>query len=133
MIVLDTHVLVWLDGGASRLGSSARAALDRALAEDGLAVSAISFWEVGMLVEKGRLSLGLDLTSWRIDLLRAGLAELPVTGEIAIAAARLAAFHGDPSDRLIVATALLAGARVCTADAAILDWNGPVLRADAAA
>ena len=49
MIVLDTHVLIWLDQDNPKLGPKCRTAVDEALAQDDLAVSAISFWEVAML------------------------------------------------------------------------------------
>jgi PIN domain nuclease of toxin-antitoxin system len=132
VILVDTHVLVWLDSGSARLGSQARATFDRALTGDRLAVAAISFWEVGMLVVKGRLSLALDPARWRLELLRAGLIEVAIGGEIALRAATLERFHGDPVDRLIVATALGTGATLYTADTGILDWSGPLLRGDAA-
>jgi PIN domain nuclease of toxin-antitoxin system len=65
----------------------------------------------------------LDARLWRADLLGAGLIELPVTGNIGLQAAALGAFHGDPADRLIVATTLAASARLLTADERILGWK----------
>jgi PIN domain nuclease of toxin-antitoxin system len=130
LILLDTHALVWLDAGDERLGRRARRLIDQALAEDDLAVSAISFWEVAMLEAKGRLRLHQEPQSWRGDLLDRGLLELPVDGETGVRAARLADFHGDPADRLIVATAL-AGHRLVTADERILGWPGVLLTHDA--
>ncbi len=130
LILLDTHALVWLDAGDARLGRRTRRLIDEAFAEDDLAVSAISFWEVAMLEVKGRLSLHQEPESWRGDLLDRGLLEIPVDGEIGIRAAGLEGFHGDPADRLIVATAL-AGHRLVTADRNILDWSGVLLSSDA--
>ena len=104
-MVLDTHVLVWLDRDMPELGSVCRAAADAALAADALAVSAITFWEVGMLVGKGRLALDATLADWRRDLLAAGLRELPFDGRVALRAAGLADLHPDPADRFIAATA----------------------------
>ena len=126
MILLDTHVLLWQEGGDQRLGAQARRLLERALRENNLAVSAISFWEVGMRVQKGRL----DLDAWRRDLLTEGLFEIPVDGTIAARAGLFSDMHGDPADRLIVATAL-EGHRLMTADRLILDWPGPINRLDA--
>ena len=131
MIVMDTHALIWLANGSGDLGRTARTKLDAALREGGLAVSAISFWECGMLVDKGRITLSIDPMQWRTDLLASGLEELPVTGRTGIAAARLPNFHGDPADRLIVATALENDAHLATADHAILDWSGSLQRMDA--
>ncbi len=130
LILLDTHALVWLDAGDERLGRRALRLIDEAFAEDDLAVSAISFWEVAMLEVKGRLSLHQRAESWRGDLLDRGLLEIPVDGETGIRAAGLEGFHGDPADRLIVATAL-AGHRLVTADENILDWSGVLLTSDA--
>ena len=70
------------------------------------AVSAVSFREIALLHDKGRLTLLRDLGAWRGKLFRDGLTEIPVDGEIGIRAAELADFHRDPADRLIVATAL---------------------------
>ena len=120
--MLDTHVLVWLDEGSSRLGPRARAALERAFRAEELAVSAISFWEIAMLQRKGRLELDVGLGEWRAELLRMGVVEVPVSGRIGILAAQLENFHGDPADRMIVATARSAGAPLLTADERILDW-----------
>jgi len=127
MILLDTHTLVWLDEGSKRLGPEARTAIDTALIQGELCVAAISFWEVAMLVEKGRLTIGTEIDSWRQSLLNSGLQEIPLTGDIAISSAHLANFHGDPADRIIVATTLHALARIITADEKILDW-GQVLQ-----
>ena len=131
MIVLDTHVLVWLAEGDPSLGTRARKLADRALLDDELTVSAISFWEIALLQERGRLQLVQPIVAWRTRLLGWGLTEIPVTGEIGIAAMTLARFHKDPADRLITATALLNGAFVLTADKRILQWSGKVKKINA--
>lgn len=131
MILLDTHALVWLDAGNARLGEMARQQIDTALQAGMLAVSAISFWEVAMLIAKDRLALAIDSTRWRADLLTAGLREIAVDGSIGIHAAQLANFHGDPADRLIVATAQAADATLITADRKILSWGADLPRHDA--
>lgn len=131
MIVLDTHALVWLAEGLADLGHEARAAADRALAEGALAVSAISFWEVAMLVEKGRLRAVQPLPAWRRELLDSGLTEIPVSGEVGITAVALPDLHPDPADRIIVATASLHRATLVTADRRLLDWSGALHRIDA--
>ena len=130
MIPLDTHVLLWQEQGDRRLGQQTRRAIERALQENGAAVSAISFWEIGMRVEKGRLDFLLDLGAWRRNLLEHGLLEIGVDGEIAVRAGLLPDMHGDPADRLIVATAL-EGHQLVTADRRILDWRGQLNRLDA--
>ena len=83
MILLDTHVLVWQEQGDRRLGRQARQAVARALAAGQAAVSAITFWEVGMRIQQGQLALGFDLDAWRHDLLDQGVIEIPVDGRVA--------------------------------------------------
>ena len=131
MIVVDTHVLVWLDTADARLGANCLSQLDAALAEDELAVSAISFWEVAMLVGKGRIQLDGTVETWRVDLLGAGLRELPVDGAVGIAAAATVDLHGDPADRIIAATATIFRATLATADRALLGWRSTLRRLDA--
>ena len=83
-----------------------------------------------MRIEKGQLHLDTDLLSWRRGFLDAGISEVPVDGEIAALAGLLPLLHGDPADRLIVATAP-GGHQLVTADRLILDWSGNLQRLDA--
>ena len=83
-----------------------------------------------MRVQKGQLDFRLDLRAWRRDLLRQGLVEIPVNGEIAASASLLPHMHGDSADRIIVATAL-EGYTLMTGDGLILDWPGDLSRLDA--
>jgi PIN domain nuclease of toxin-antitoxin system len=131
LILLDTHALLWLDSGDRRLGSKARRATERALAAGDLAVSAITFWEVAMLILRRRISLAAPPTAWRSELLASGLVEIGVSGEIGIMAASLDDLPGDPADRLIAATAALNQATLLTADRDLLGWSGHLARQDA--
>jgi len=131
LILLDTHVLVWLDEANPRLGPGAIKKIDAAFQAGNAMVSAISFWEVSMLVRKGRIRLELDLRVWRNDFMQQGLIELPVTGEIGIKAAGLEQFHGDPADRLIAATALQHSLTLITADEKLLSCKLATTRLDA--
>ena len=131
MLLLDTHVLVWLDEGNQKLGVNALQAIDKALAEGQLAVASISFWEIAMLVEKQRLDIQIELDVWRFELLQTGLLEIPLKGEMAIRAGQLQEFHGDPADRMIVATAFESSATLLTADRKILAWNSLDQKVDA--
>ena len=124
-------MLVWLDAGTDKLGDETARLIDDEFAADSVAVSAISFWEIAMLVAKGRLVIAKPVLRWREELLAAGLIELPVDGRLGIEAAERHEFHGDPADRLIVATALTAGCRLVTADRQILNSPGPVEMIDA--
>jgi len=124
MILLDTHALIWLDEGNKRLGPSTLQLLNEAHSIGQLSVSAITFWEVAMLIEKRRLEIKIELTAWRKNLLDSGLLEIPVSGAIGIRASGLKNFHGDPADCMIAATALEASATLVTADRKILEWPG---------
>ena len=130
MILLDTHVLLWYRMGDRRLGRRARRTVERALSRRRAAVSAASFWEVALLVSRGRIDLLVDPEAWRRTLLAQGLLEIPVNGIIAVRAGMLAGLRGDPADRLIVATAL-EGHQLRTADRRILEWSGQLNRLDA--
>ena len=130
MILLDTHVLVWLDQDNPKLGPRCRTAIDEALAEDDLAVSAISFWEVAMLVTKQRLAIAIALSQWRRDLIAGGIRELPLDGRVGLLAAGLE-LHRDPADRFVAATATLNEATLATADQRLLTWQANVERLDA--
>lgn len=131
MIVLDTHVLLWMRLGEDRLGRNARLEIDHAWASEDVAVSAISFWEIAMLQQEGRIRFPEDITLWRRELLDQGTLEIALNGSIAVRAIGLPDFHADPADRMIVATAL-EGHRLVTADRRILGWRGPLnrIRAD---
>ena len=130
MILLDTHVMLWLRLGNARLGTGARSEIDRAWRANDICVSAVSFWEVALLKNRHRINFPEDVGLWRREQLEQGVIEIPMDGEIGIRAATLPDFHADPADRLIVATAL-EGHRLVTADRRILDWPGQVSRLDA--
>ena len=127
MIVLDTHVLLWLDREDPALGPTSRELISTAWGKGAVAVCAISFWEVAMLAARGRIDLRQSPQSWRGDWLRAGLVEIALDGALAVAAAELAEFHPDPADRFIAATAMAQGSTLITADQAMLRWPGPLL------
>lgn len=131
MIVLDTNALLWLELGDERLGPRAREVADDALTDDELWVSAITFCEVAALAARRKIVLDVPVLHWRAGLIDRGLQEWPIDGEVAIRAVELPAFHKDPGDRLIVATALVAEAALLTSDGDILRWPGPLDRIDA--
>jgi PIN domain nuclease of toxin-antitoxin system len=120
VILIDTHAWVWWVSSPKKLGKSARRELGRA-AEVGL--SAISVWEVAMLVVRGRMRLDRGVSEWiREALAIERLVVVPVEASVALTAATIGgALHYDPADRIIVATALERGAPLLTKDAAIAD------------
>jgi PIN domain nuclease of toxin-antitoxin system len=123
VIVLDTHVLVWVREGNERLGRRTARRIDRALHDGALAVSAFSFWEIAMLVGAGRMRLRVTVDEFRAATLGAGVLEMPVDGAIAILSTRFG-MHGDPADRIILATALQHEASLATADRSLLHLDG---------
>lgn len=120
VILLDTHVLIWwVNGDHDKLSDAALSALER----EGQTrlVSAISCWEVAMLVARGRLGLTMDIEHW-LALLEAipELRFLPLTPTVAVAATRLPEpFHPDPADRFLVAQARELNIPLVTADSKI--------------
>jgi PIN domain nuclease of toxin-antitoxin system len=117
MILLDTHALIWWIEGGGRLSQRAATSIEEGAPA---MVSPISFWELAILVERGRVSVDRDLAIWCRDLLASGAAQVaPLTASAVIAAARLPEFHGDPADRLIYATARELGVPLVSKDARI--------------
>lgn len=122
-LLLDTHALVWSMDERPRLGSGAKRAINIAARLNQVTVSAISPWEVALLVSKGRLKLSTDVMVWmRSALSKPGINLVPLEPEIAVASTRLPfEMHPDPADRILVATARHLGATLVTADRALLD------------
>lgn len=125
-LLLDTHVWYWFaEGKGKRLSRSVRRSIERTAVAGRVFVSAISAWELGMLVAKGRLVLATDVKQW-IDATREppGILVADVSAEIAVDASRLpAAFHGDPADHIIVATTRSLGATLVTCDERIVRYG----------
>jgi len=120
LILLDTHIWIrWVDGSPP-LPPLHRSTLQHHRAA-GLAVSAISCWEVAKLVQVGRLALRIDVRPW-LDLATsgAGIAVLERTPEVAVESTRLpGTFHRDPADQIIVATSRILGCPLITMDQGI--------------
>jgi PIN domain nuclease of toxin-antitoxin system len=124
MIVLDTHVLIWWVDGADKLSRTAASMIRRAQAEDGIMISSITAWEIAMLVDRGRLTLTMDVSAWLSTVSRVrGIKFIPVDNPIAIGAVDLPGeFQKDPADRLIVATARRFGVPLVTQDRRIRSY-----------
>lgn len=124
-VLLDTHAWIWLLNGNERLGPKARRACQRSLTEGAVLVSAISPWEVAMLVGRGRLVLDRDVGEWvQAALSVPGIRLEPISPEVAVASTRLpGALPPDPADRLIAATARHLGSPLITADRLLLDYG----------
>jgi PIN domain nuclease of toxin-antitoxin system len=131
-VLLDTHALIWFATDNPRLGNRAKLSIERAARSAELAVSAMTFWEIALLIARERLGGQADAAIWRRDTLASGVAEIPVSGTIGIEAVRLRDLHQDPADRIIVATAIAENSALVTADHRLLDWPGQLSRIDAA-
>lgn len=126
LILLDTHVWVWGVQGDAKLGNSKTMMLiQEGIRASSVRVAAISMWEVAMLESKGRLGFGVPCTQWLRTATRwPGISVEPLSMEVAAESGKLpGSFHGDPADRLIVATARILGCRLITADQRILDYG----------
>lgn len=119
-VLLDTHVVLWWQAGSDRLSPTARRRLDTARR---ILVSPISCWEVGMLVAHGRVRLDRPTAAWVRDLLAGDrMAVADLTAGVAVAAAELEGFHGDPADRILYATARREGVALVSKDRRIRDY-----------
>jgi len=118
VIVLDTHTLIWWATSDAALSKKARIEINRELDGGEIIVSAISAWEISMLVANQRLVLSMEVSAWlstvaEIEAVRF----LPVDVEIATKSVELPGeFHKDPADRIIVATARKLAAPLITKD-----------------
>jgi PIN domain nuclease of toxin-antitoxin system len=131
LILADTHALLWLDFHDERLGPETTRVATAAWERRELAVATVTFWEVATLRRKGRLQLVQDAQAYRKELISSGLVELTLGGQAAAMAGAIDDLHGDPADRIIVASAVLADLPLLTADERILAWPGPLKRLDA--
>jgi PIN domain nuclease of toxin-antitoxin system len=120
-LVFDTHIWLRASAGDPQLGVLQNF---RGTA----IVPAISVWEVAMLASKGRVDLQPDVDRWIRENLEPPVRLEPFHPEISLESCRLEDFHGDPADRLIVATALVLGAPLITADRQIIGWNERLAR-----
>jgi PIN domain nuclease of toxin-antitoxin system len=131
VILLDTHVALWSTVDSDAVGKRCRRIIRQALVENQLAISAVSFWEIALLIAKGRLRWPQSASEARRIMLNEGATELPLTGEIAILAGEIEGLHGDPADRFIVATAIAHDTILVTADDRLLQWQHGLRRHNA--
>ena len=116
MIFLDTHVLLWWIADDTNLPASVKKYIT-AHRKSGILVSSMSFWEIALLVKKGRLSLGYDVRTWTEKVLSLEfLKVVPPDPFLLIESVMLSDFHKDPADRIIAATSLKMGAVLVTKD-----------------
>lgn len=121
-VLLDTHVLVWLVNGDAQLSRRAR---KRIASASQVWVSAITPWEIGMLVSKRRLVLAKDAFEWVAEALALpGIRLAALEPAIALASTRLPGdMHGDPADCMLAATARHLDVVLVTADEKLLAYG----------
>jgi PIN domain nuclease of toxin-antitoxin system len=125
IVVLDTHAWVWWISSPEELSRKAMQAIDAAANHSAIYVSAISVWEVSLLILHRRIQLTMDIADWiaRCEALPF-LTFVPVDNLIALKANRLTDYaNKDPADRMIIATAILLGGTVITKDRKILNYS----------
>jgi PIN domain nuclease of toxin-antitoxin system len=121
ILLLDTHFWIWWLTPVSPLRSAERNALDAAAEAGSVYLAAISLWEAQLLHSEQRLRLPLPFSDWLTRATESRvLTVLPLDRDVVIAVDSLPTrFHGDPADRLIVATARTHGMPLATRDRAI--------------
>ena len=116
MILLDTHVLIWLANEPAKLSQKARDAIRRSSQGTGIAISAITLWELAWLATHDRLEITGTAEAF-VEKISSRTAIRPITAKVAVLANQLPAdYSGDPCDRLIGATALAEGIALVTKD-----------------
>jgi PIN domain nuclease of toxin-antitoxin system len=126
LLLLDTHCWLWAQLGLTqKLSRAALEAIRSAEAEGNLRISVISIWEVAMLEQHGRIALPMNIRTW-VDqaLSKSGIAVASLTPEIMIESVHLPGeLHGDPADRMLVATARVSGATLLTKDEPLIRYS----------
>jgi PIN domain nuclease of toxin-antitoxin system len=119
MILLDTHTLIWLKVEPIKLSARASEAIRAARLSDGLAISAITLWELAWVATHGRLNF-TGTADTIVERIISSIAIRPITADIAVLANQLpSTYPSDPSDRLIGATAMSEGIALVTKDRTI--------------
>ena len=116
MILLDTHVVLWMSSNSSRLSTPAREAILQARESTGVAVATFTLFELAWIAEKRRIPLSESIEKFVSETV-SRLILRPMTAEIAARAVRMpATYPKDPADRIIAATALVESMPLVTAD-----------------
>lgn len=121
MVLLDTHYWIWWVTAQDGLTAAERRALGTAAESGRLALAAISLWEAQMLHARGRLRLEMPFDAWLLQAASSAVVQLiPLDVTVILALNRLPeSFHGDPADRIIVATARARDLPLATKDQGI--------------
>ncbi len=123
-VLLDTHAWIWILSGEPKLSPKATDSIEKAMVNETLFLSDITLWEVSMLARKERITLGQPALIWIKNALKeSNLQLIHLTPEIVVESTELPGdFHGDPADRLLVATARILDLILITRDNNILKY-----------
>ena len=125
-LLLDTHIALWLDSGDDRLRASTRALIDGCWQNGGaILLSAITVWEIALLVDTGRIDLDVPVAAWIERFLDCpGIEAVPLGHQAACRSYQLHHFeHRDPADRLLIATAIELACPLVTYDDRIVRFG----------
>lgn len=125
-ILLDTHIVLWLDSGDERLRTSTRDLIDRCWQNGGtILLSAVTVWEIALLVDTGRIDLDIPVVAWIerfVD--RPGIQAVPLDHNAAARSYQLHHLeHRDPADRLLISTAIELSCPLVTYDDRIVRFG----------
>ncbi|MBC8326017.1 MAG: type II toxin-antitoxin system VapC family toxin [Verrucomicrobia subdivision 3 bacterium] len=121
MILIDTHIWVWLANQDSRLNLDYRRSLELEIQNAPLMVSDISLWEIQTAVACGGMTLPLTLNEWFQKATNPSVVDLQrITSEVVVEINNLIPFHKDPADRIIAATARVLGVPLATHDSDLI-------------
>lgn len=123
-LLLDTHILIWSLTKSDELTVEVKEAIKLAKADKSLYLSSISLWEIAMLAQKQRISVYRRIADFLLTIEKIrGLNILQITANIAAESVTLPGdIHGDPADRIIIASCREISATLITRDQQILDW-----------
>ncbi len=125
MILLDTCALLWLESDRKIFTKNALKLIEQYA--DALAVSPVSFMEVGQKMKKKKLSLPMSLDKWTDEICsKYSLTVIPLTRDIAVRASELPDIHLDPFDRIIIATAVVNSLTIVSSDRIFTQYSDAV-------
>lgn len=126
ILLLDTHLLLWVSGVPERLSDQARKLVEDP--DNQLVFSVVSVWEIAIKRGQGRDDLRVDPRVLRRNLLDNGYSELTISSAHVLATESLPPLHKDPFDRMLLAQAQVEGVTLLTADLQVAQYPGAALK-----